>query len=200
MAQRHTFCLPTTQSQWKCASSKLFIQLTLVSVADTCSNFVELTHSFLRILLTYDVFNPKLSSPAKTLTEACAVIWDTKPTPNQYGKICIATKLFVCTCAKHISLSAANIYHHKSGTLHTLDNQVVFICLPVESSRRHPFKDTSILSFQTYHFKRWVSSHVSACTKLSLQHIWLTSWWRTTSLLSDYQLEELQFFFVVQAD
>jgi len=72
----------------------------------------------------------------------------------------------------------------KHGTLHTLDNQVVFICLLVESSRKHPFKDTSTLSFQTYHFKGWASSHVSACTKLSLQHIWLTSWWRTTSLLS----------------
>jgi len=49
----------------------------------------------------------------------------------------------------------------KHGTLHTLDSQVVFICLLVESSRRHPFKDTSILWFQTYHFKGWASSHVS---------------------------------------
>jgi hypothetical protein len=38
----------------------------------------------------------------------------------------------------------------KYGTRHTLDSQVVFV-----------FKDTNILSFQTYHFKGWASSCVS---------------------------------------
>jgi len=45
------------------------------------------------------------------------VIWDTKHIQNQYGKICFATVLFVWTNAKHISLSAANVYHLK--TWHT---------------------------------------------------------------------------------